>query len=145
MDASHVYWAGSNDHHLKRVKLPAGGSAEDSTIMAGYPLGVVNGYVYLTDTSSLSRLATSAFPGGTPNSLATGLSVPAAWSIGAAVDSSGVYVVDDPDLVRVPLAGGSPKTLVAGVGSVSTVATDATAVYWVECQMASCSLRKIAK
>jgi hypothetical protein len=104
--------------------------------MSPHEIAVYGGHVYWITGDQLSEqtLLTVPATGGTPTALATMVGISALAS-----DRSGIYFAtattsQEPNgsLWWLPLAGGEPSELVAGVSIVSSIALDKDYIYWTD-------------
>lgn len=129
VDGTSVYWAVSEETTVMSVPLD-GGTLVTLASGQGVPYGVALNAtnVYWTEASSgaVATLPLHGAPdGGTPTTLASGLNTPSS----IALDTASVYFTDATSVSKVPITGGAPVTIAAGISN--GVAVDATSVYWV--------------
>jgi hypothetical protein len=139
VDGANVYWWDSSTSSVQKVSL-GGGSVvtlatglRSDTLRGGIALDANNVYLVLGGTLAGNyadgTLVSVPIQGGTPNTLVSGRSSPAA----VAVVSGSVYWGESTGAVMtVPAGGGSVSTLATGGagGGVESVVADTNSLYW---------------
>jgi hypothetical protein len=113
------------------MKVPKGGGAYTQITNAGlYPQNVVvnGGSVYWTSEGPGSgSIMTASIDGGAPSAIVGLPYTPQP----IAVDGTNVYWVSYPDIVQVPIDGGTPSTVESGYNAYEVV-PGASRLYWLD-------------
>jgi hypothetical protein len=122
-----IYWTAN---HVLYQAAKSGGTVATLDMQAGRKLFTDGTSLYGVDTVDVTTITKEPISGGTPETV-TGPN--GAKTVG--FDSSAVYIaVAGPNLVRIPLSGGSATTLFTGdplsQAHINAIVSDGSTVYW---------------
>ena len=142
IDANHLYW--TMNGAVYQASLAGGPATPIAAPSSALASDGTNVYLALASTLGIGEIARVPVGGGPQTTLATGRTPGIS---GLAVDSRNVYwleangTIDQGAVAALPKSGGQVAILASGLGDLSAIAVDDTAVYFI----ASGNIEKIAK